>query len=59
MQCACAIMSSEARTDLQYFFFSHYRINGKIFEKKIIGYKMCVLILCTTFVRNISHSGKG
>jgi len=24
--------------------------NGAILEKKVIGYKMCVLILCTCFV---------
>jgi hypothetical protein len=35
--------------------FLHYLINGTIFEKKVIEYKMCVLIFCTTFVWNISH----
>jgi hypothetical protein len=38
-------------------FFSHYLKKGKIFEKKI-EYKICVLILSTNFVRNISQSMK-
>jgi len=33
-------------------------IKGKIFEKKIIVHKMCVLITSTTFVWYISHSKK-
>ena len=34
-------------------------IDGTIFgEKKVIEHKMRVLILSTTFVRNISHSKK-
>ena len=37
-------------------FFPHYVINGMIFENKFIENKMCVLILPTTFVQNISHS---
>jgi hypothetical protein len=28
------------------------------FRKKVIEHKMCVLIFCTTFVQNISHSTK-
>ena len=40
-------------------FFPHYLTNATIFEKKKgTGYKMCVLILSTTSVRNISHSKK-
>jgi hypothetical protein len=30
-------------------FFSHYLINGTIFGKKVIEYKMCVLIFFTIF----------
>jgi len=33
-----------------YNIFPHYLINDTIFGKKVIEYKMCVLILCTTFV---------
>jgi len=38
--------------------FPHYLIKGTPFEKKVIEHKMCVLILSTTFVWNISHSKK-
>jgi len=38
-------------------FFSHYLINGTIFEKKLLNTK-CVLIFFTTFVWNISHFKK-
>ena len=30
--------------------FPHYLIDGKIFEKYVTEYKMCVLIFSTTFV---------
>jgi hypothetical protein len=33
-------------------------INDTIFGKKVIGHKMCVLILTTTFIQNVSHSKK-
>jgi len=34
-------------------YFSHYLINGTIFEKKnVIDYKICVLILAPSFVWN-------
>ena len=36
--------------------FPNYLINGTILEKKVTEHKMCVLIFCTTFVWNISHS---
>ena len=41
-------------------FFPHYLINGTIYgrKKKVTEYEMCVLILSTTFVWNISHSQK-
>ena len=38
--------------------FTHYLINGSIFEKKNFQDKFFVLISCTTFVQNISHSKK-
>jgi hypothetical protein len=38
--------------------FRHYLINGTIFGKNVIEYKMCVLIFSTTFIWNISHSKK-
>jgi hypothetical protein len=39
-----------------YNIFPHYLINGTF--KKVIAYKMCVLIFSTTFVWNIFHSTK-
>jgi hypothetical protein len=43
-----------------YGIFSHYLINGTIFEKKITEHKMRVLIFSITFffVLNFSHSRK-
>jgi hypothetical protein len=35
MQCACAVLSSAACPAVHYF--SHYRTNGKIFEKKLLN----------------------
>ena len=47
-----------------YYIFSHYLIKGTIFgrkerkkeRKKVIEHEICVLVFCTTFVRNIFHS---
>ena len=39
-----------------YDIFLHYLINDTIFEQKVIGHKMRVLIFSTTPVRNISRS---
>jgi hypothetical protein len=36
-----------------YHIFTHYVINGTIFEKKVTEHKMCDLIFSTTFVLNI------
>jgi len=37
--------------------FLHCIIKGMIFvKKKVMGCKMCLFILCTTFACNISHS---
>ena len=55
MQYACAILPSVACPTLQYF-IPHYLINITISETKGTEHKICVLILCTTFVWNISHS---
>ena len=45
----CAILSSVACTALNIFFL-YYIINGTIFEKETIEYKMSVLIVCTNIV---------
>jgi hypothetical protein len=40
-------------------FFPNYLTEGTIFwgkKRGVTEHKMCVLIFCTTFVRNISHS---
>jgi len=37
-----------------YHSFPHYLINGTIFVKKVIEYKMCILIFCTISVLNIT-----
>ena len=56
MQCACAILSSVACPALQYFStLSHKRHD---FRQKVTEHKMWVLVLCTTFVWNISYSEK-
>jgi len=57
MQCAYAILLSVALGPL-YSVFPHYLIKGTIFEIKFAEHKMCVLIVSTTFVRNISHCEK-
>jgi hypothetical protein len=41
-----------------YNIFPRYLINGTIFGKKVIEYKMCVLIFSTNFAWNISYSKK-
>jgi hypothetical protein len=40
------------------YIFSHYLINGMIFKKKVIEHKMCVFLIFSMFVWNISHSKK-
>jgi len=59
MQCAGAILSNVACPALQYF-LKHFVIIGTILEKKkkVTEHKMCVLIFCTSFVSNVSHSKK-
>jgi hypothetical protein len=50
------LLSSVACLAVPYFSaLSHKRYD---FWTKVIDHKMCVLILSTTFVRNISHSKK-
>jgi hypothetical protein len=39
-----------------YNFFPHYLVHGTKFEKKVIEYKMSVLIFSTNFIWNTSHS---
>jgi len=41
---------------LLYSIFLHYLINATIFEKKVIEFKICILIFSAIFVGNISHS---
>jgi hypothetical protein len=41
-----------------HYIFRHYLKNGAIFREKVTEYKMCVFILSTAFVYNISHSKK-
>jgi len=55
MQCACAILSSVACTAVRYFSTLSDK-QHEFREKKVIEHKMCVLIVCTAFVWNISHS---
>jgi hypothetical protein len=50
------ILSFVAR--LPPLYFSHYVINGTVFEKKNILNIKCVLIFYISFVWNISHSEK-
>jgi len=56
MECACFLLSSIACSALKYFStLSHKRHH---FRKKVIENEMCVLIVSTTFVWNISHAKK-
>ena len=52
MQCACAILSC----GLPRFkiFLPHFRINGTIFEKKVIGHKMCFDLLYKFCLKHFS-----
>jgi len=53
MQSACAMLSSVACPALLCFStLSHTRHD---FRKKVTEHKMCVLIVSTTFVLNVSH----
>jgi len=56
MQCAYVVLYCHLWPVWPYSTFSHNVMHGKIFGKKVIENKMCVLIFSTTFVWNISHS---
>ena len=48
MQSSRALLYCHLRPVQFYHIFPRYLINGTIFEKKVIEYKMCVLIFSTT-----------
>jgi hypothetical protein len=52
-KCTCAILSSVSCPALQYFSTLSHKWHD---FQKFIAYKMCALILFTTFVWNMSHS---
>ena len=53
-------MRHTANCGLSAYIFLHYLMNVTIFvkKKKVVAFKICVLILSTTFVWNISHPKK-
>jgi hypothetical protein len=53
---SAAILSSAASLAQPYF--RHDLINGAIFDRNVIEHKLCILILFTTFISNISHYKK-
>jgi hypothetical protein len=60
--CACGYTGAPSYCHLQplwlHKIFRHYLVKGMIFVKKVSEHKMCVSILSTTFILNISHSKK-
>ena len=53
-QCACAILSSVVPLAQEFYSTSsHKRKDFKEEKKNNFGHKMCVLILCINFIRNI------
>jgi len=58
MRSRCVALYDDVWPVWLYHIFPHYLINGTLFGKKVIESKMCVLILVTNFVRNISYSKK-
>jgi len=59
MQSACAVLYRHLQPVWFYDIFSTWSHKRHDFRgKKVIEYKMCVLIFSTTFDRNISHSKK-
>ena len=58
MQSECALLYCHLWPVRLYHIFPHYLIKGTIFGNNLIEHKICVLILSTTFVPNISHSKK-
>ena len=58
MQWACTILSSVACPAVQYFSTLPHKRHDFRKKKKTIEHQMCVLLLPSTFVWNISHSKK-
>jgi hypothetical protein len=58
MQCACTVLSSVDCMALQYFSTLSHKWHDFQGVKNVTANEMCVLILSTTFVQNISHSKK-
>jgi hypothetical protein len=58
MQCARSVFYRHLWSARLYHIFQLDLINGTILEKNFLNIKICVLILSTTFVWNISHSKK-
>jgi len=56
MQGACTVLYCHVWPVRPCQVFPHYFINGTIFGKNVADHKVRVLIFCTTFVWNISHS---
>ena len=65
--CACVALLTQRATPMRHIvtsfvaplaepYFSILSHKRRDFRKKVIEYKMCVLIFSTTFIRNVSHS---
>jgi len=50
MRCACAILSSVVCAALQYFYTLPHKLHDFHQKKKVIAYKIFILIFSTTFV---------
>jgi hypothetical protein len=57
VKCTCANIAIFGLSGSS-IFFSHYHIDGAIFEKKVTECELCILIFSTNFAWHISHSQK-